>query len=612
VIGESPHVLVGEGPAGALAARFAADHGDRVKRRVLVDSHGLGRFRPLLGMMLRFLGVALRPAERGLAHSFRNYRVMDLAICVPTWVSTGRMAGYALDRFPSPSVRTVMRNLGFRCFAPIPPQSLNRIDVPPTPSWGATTWGCRCMSAETASAPVRVAAARDRGRPRRPGPRAARGCPGQPPAAPRPLTGAALAARWGIRVLGPPAGGPTPSREALMSAHSTGTERFETIVVGGGQAGLSVGYHLRRLGRPFLILDAGERVGDSWRIRWDSLRLFTPAWADALTGMPFPAPRNSFPSKDEMANYLEYYATRFELPVRLGVTVDHLSRRNGRFLVSAGAQRWEADHVVVAMSTWQQPTRPAYAAQLDPNIVQMHSAQYRNPAQLGAGDVLVVGAGNSGAEVALDIASTHRTWLSGRHPGHLPFRIEGPLVRAVVLPLVLRLLFHRVLTLSTPPGRKLARHLRQHGLELVRTKPADLIAAGIQRTPRVVGVRDGLPQLEGGQVLNIATIIWATGYRPGYSWIDLPVLDEDGYPVHQRGIAIAQPQLVFVGFPFAHSASSGMVHGLGRDARYVAAHIAALASDHQRTEGWPTEETGAQRTELPSEHLGYESHPTPP
>jgi pimeloyl-ACP methyl ester carboxylesterase len=185
VIGESPHVLVGEGLAGALAARFAADHGDRVKRRVLVDTHGLGRFRPLLGMMLCFLGVALRPAERGLAHSFRNYCVMDLAICVPTWMSTGRMAGHALDRFPSPSVRTVMRNLMLRCFAPIPPQRLNRIDVPPTPSWGATTWGCRCMSAETASAPVRVAAARDRGRPRRPGPRAARGCPGRPPAAPR-------------------------------------------------------------------------------------------------------------------------------------------------------------------------------------------------------------------------------------------------------------------------------------------------------------------------------------------------------------------------------------------------------------------------------------------
>jgi putative flavoprotein involved in K+ transport len=378
-----------------------------------------------------------------------------------------------------------------------------------------------------------------------------------------------------------------------MSTHSTDTERVETIVIGGGQAGLSVGYHLRRLGRPFVILDAGERVGDSWRTRWDSLRLFTPAWADALTGMSFPAPRNAFPSKDEMADYLESYATRFELPVRLGVTVDHLSRRNGRFLVSAGAQRWEADHVVVAMSTWQQPTRPAFAAKLDPDIVQMHSAEYRNPAQLGAGDVLVVGAGNSGAEVALDVASSHRTWLSGRHPGQVPFRLEGLLVRWVLLPLVLRLLFHRVLTLNTPPGRKLARHLRQHGLELVRTKPTDLVAAGIERAPRVVGVRDGLPQLEGGQMLDIANIIWATGYRPGYSWIDLPVLDEDGYPVHKRGLAVAQPGLAFVGFPFVHSASSGMVHGLWRDARYVAAHIAALAPDHQRTAGWLADGTGA-------------------
>ena len=388
------------------------------------------------------------------------------------------------------------------------------------------------------------------------------------------------------------------NREALMSTHSrTGPERFDTIVIGGGQAGLSVGYHLRRLGRPFVILDAGERVGDSWRTRWDSLRLFTPAWADALTGMPFPAPRNSFPTKDEMADYLESYATRFELPVRLGVTVDQLSRRHGRFRVSAGEQRWDADHVVVAMSTWQQPRRPVFAAGLDPDIRQLHSAEYRNPAQLGAGDVLVVGASNSGAEVALDVASSHRTWLSGRHPGHVPFRIDGALGRCV-LPLVLRVVFHRVLTVNTPPGRKLARHVRQHGLELVRTKPADLIAAGIQRAPRVVGVRDGLPQLEGGQVLDVANVIWATGYQPGYSWIRLPVLDEDGYPVHKRGIAVGLPGLAFVGFPFVHSASSGMIHGLWRDATHVAAHIAALASGSERTEcrgcagSWSTRRPG--------------------
>lgn len=364
-----------------------------------------------------------------------------------------------------------------------------------------------------------------------------------------------------------------------MSTHGTGTEKVDTIVIGGGQAGLSVGYHLRRLGRPFVILDASERVGDSWRTRWDSMRLFTPAWADALTGMPFPAPRTSFPTKDEMADYLESYAARFELPIRLGITVDRLTRRDGRFLVSAGDVQWEADQVVVAMSTWQQPRRPLFAGELDPDIVQLHSAEYRNPALLADGPVLVVGASNSGAEVALDVASSHRTWLSGRHPGHVPFRIEEPLARWVLLPLVLRLLFHRALTLNTPPGRKLNRHLRQHGLELVRIKPADLIAAGIERVPRVVGVRDGLPQVEDGSVLHVANVIWATGYRPGYSWIELPVLDEDGYPVHKRGIAVDQPGIAFVGFPFVHSASSGMVHGLWRDTRYVASRIAARASE---------------------------------
>jgi putative flavoprotein involved in K+ transport len=364
---------------------------------------------------------------------------------------------------------------------------------------------------------------------------------------------------------------------------STGTERFETIVIGGGQAGLSMGYHLLRVGRPFVILDAGERVGDSWRNRWDSLRLFTPAWADALAGMPFPARRTSFPTKDEMADYLESYAARLHLPVRLGVTVDHLTRRNGRFLVSAGERQWEADHVVVAMSTWQQPWRPVFAAELNPDIVQMHSAEYRNPAQLADGDVLVVGASNSGAEVALDVASGRRTWLSGRHPGHVPFRIEGLLARWVLLRLILRFLFHRVLILNTPPGRRLDRHLRQHGLELVRIKPADLIAAGVERVPRVVGVLDGLPQVEDGKILHVSNVIWATGYRPGYSWIDLPVLDEDGYPVHKRGIAVAQPTLAFVGFPFVHSASSGMVHGLRRDTRYVAERIAALAPDRHPT-----------------------------
>lgn len=185
-------------------------------------------------------------------------------------------------------------------------------------------------------------------------------------------------------------------------------ERIETVVIGAGQAGLSVGYHLARRGLPFAILDASERIGDQWRNRWDSLRLFTPARFNGLAGMRFPAPGHYFPTKGEMADFLESYAHRFELPVRLGVEVDRLSRQGDRFLVSAGDRRFETDNVVVAMANYQKPKVPDFAAELDRRIIQLHSSDYRNPSQLRAGAVLVVGAGNSGAEIATDVGR-HRT-----------------------------------------------------------------------------------------------------------------------------------------------------------------------------------------------------------
>ena len=226
-------------------------------------------------------------------------------------------------------------------------------------------------------------------------------------------------------------------------------ERIETIVIGGGQAGLSVGYHLKRHGLPFMILDANPHVGDAWRNRWDSLRLFTPAWLDGLDGMPFPAPRHSFPTKDEMADYLERYATRFELPVVNGVRVGSLTRNGGRFRIDAGDRRFESDNVVVAMSSWQVPAIPEFAADLDPRITQLHSAAYRGPQQLRPGPVLVAGAGNSGAEIALELVGQHDTILAGPDTGHVPFRIDGPLGRVGVR-IVLRVLFHRVFTVRTP------------------------------------------------------------------------------------------------------------------------------------------------------------------
>ena len=172
-------------------------------------------------------------------------------------------------------------------------------------------------------------------------------------------------------------------------------ERVETMIVGGGQAGLSVGYHLAQRGLPFVILDANERIGDVWRKRWDSLRVFTPARYNGLPGMRFPAPGRSLPTKDEVGDYLEAYATRFDLPVRTGVRVDQLSKNGDRFLLTAGGRRFEAKNVVVAMSSYQRPYVPSFAHELDPSIVQMHSSEYRNPSQLQEGGVLLVGANNS-------------------------------------------------------------------------------------------------------------------------------------------------------------------------------------------------------------------------
>ena len=270
-------------------------------------------------------------------------------------------------------------------------------------------------------------------------------------------------------------------------------ERIETVVVGGGQAGLSVGYHLARQGRSFVILDANERIGDAWRKRWDSLRLFTPARFNGLDGLPFPGPRQSFSTKDEVADYLEAYAGRFALPVRTGVRVRCLSRSGDRFLLDAGDRRFEADNVVVAMGSHQLPRSPTYAASLRPEIVQLHACAYRNAAQLREGRVLVVGVGNSGAEIALDVAAAHPTLLAGNESGRVPFRPETLLARHVLLPLMFRVVGHRVLTVRTPVGRKLRPRMLAHAAPVVRVKPVDMAAAGIERVGRVVGTRDGLP-----------------------------------------------------------------------------------------------------------------------
>ena len=354
-------------------------------------------------------------------------------------------------------------------------------------------------------------------------------------------------------------------------------ERFDTVVVGGGQAGLATGYHLQRLGIPFVILDAAARIGDAWRQRWDSLRLFTPARYDKLPGMRFPAGLTYFPTKDEMADYLESYARHFALPVKSGTRVDRISPTHDGFVVSSGPDKLEANNVVVAMGN-QIPRIPVYATELHPGILQLHSVHYRNPAQFRSGEVLVVGAGNSGAEVAMDAVTTRKTWLSGEHPGQMPFPINR-VTAGTVMPLA-RQVLHRVLKTSTPIGRKARPKILGHGAPLMRTKAKHLAAAGVARVARTIGAKDGLPLLETGETLDVANVVWCTGFRPDFSYIDLPIFDERE-PRHHRGIVPEAPGLYFVGLDFLYSLSSSQINGIDRDARHVAMTIGKTADSQK-------------------------------
>jgi putative flavoprotein involved in K+ transport len=372
----------------------------------------------------------------------------------------------------------------------------------------------------------------------------------------------------------PPAGcRPTVAFESQTKEETVNEDGYETIVIGGGQAGLSVGYHLAKQDQRFVILDENERVGDSWRKRWDSLRLFTPARFNGLPGMPFDAPKWSFPTKDEMGDYLEAYAARFALPVRNGVRVASVAQEDGRFAIEFGDERLEAPNVVVATGAHRVPKLPSFVRELDPRIVQLHTSEYRNPAQLRDGDVLVVGVGNSGAEIAYELADTRRCLLAGTSNGEIP--VPHGSRRSRVMFRAIRFFGHRVLRTDTRIGRKVGAKIAAMGPPLIRRREADLAAVGVERVGRVAGVREGLPLLEDGRTVDVANVVWCTGFRTDFSWIDLPAFDDDGRPIHERGVVEAVPGLYFAGLIFQYSLTSDVLPNGGRDAEYVARHITA-------------------------------------
>lgn len=367
--------------------------------------------------------------------------------------------------------------------------------------------------------------------------------------------------------------------------------RIETVVIGGSQSGLAMGYHLTQRGLPYVILDENDRIGDAWRHRYDSLRLFTPRRYNDLPGMSFPGSPDSYPAKDETADYLEAYAREFELPVRTGVHVDRLSNVGDHFEVMCDSYSLSAGNVVVATGPYHNPRIPQFGHELDENIVQLHAQEYRNRSQIREGPVLVVGAGNSGAEIAIDLASHHQTWLSGRDPGQEPSLGRQGSLSDRLLKALMWFMATRVMTVTNPMGRKFRDHFfdphlsrgneggrHPRGAPLGGGRRKDILAAGIERVPRTVGVEKGYPVLEDGSVLEVSNVIWCTGYTPDYHWIDLPLPTHHGVPNHARGIVESIPGLYFIGLLFQYSLSSALLGGVGRDAEYIVDHIALTRS----------------------------------
>ena len=362
-----------------------------------------------------------------------------------------------------------------------------------------------------------------------------------------------------------------------MTATATPTTiRTDVLVIGGGQAGLAAGYHLQQRGINYRIVEGDGRIGDVWRKRYDSLKLYSPASHAALPGMPHAMPEHAFPTGTQFADYLEMYADSFGLRVDTGVHIERLEQPGGEsqpFVAIAGDRRYEAAQVIVATGAFQRPKVPAFAKQLDPAIKQLHSSQYRNPAQLNEGPTLVVGLSHSGADLAHEIVATHPVILSGRAHGQLPVPLESR--RGQIGFRIITKFFWHVATLDTPIGRRMANEVKTGGGPLLRWRKPELKAAGVELVEaRTTGVKDGKPQLADGRVLDVANVLWCTGFAADYAWIRPPIkLDEYGWPVQYRGVA-PNPGLYFLGVLFQYSFTSMLILGAGRDAAYVVDRIA--------------------------------------
>ena len=386
-----------------------------------------------------------------------------------------------------------------------------------------------------------------------------------------------------------------------MSAafHRTDADRtdgrpFDVVVIGGGQAGLATAWYLAQQCLRHVVLEASEEVGSSWRARWNSLRLFTPAEFDAFPGLPFPAPAGTYPGKDAVADYLRSYAEAAGLAVVLDARVTGLGRSEDGFVVRTAGRTFVADQVVVATGPFQVPLVPAAAAGLADSVTQVHSAAYRSPQSLPEGPVLVVGGGNSGLQIAEELAAGRQVDLS--------IGTENPLLPQRLLGRDLFWWLTRLRLIRVPAGTRLGRRMQSRGEFVIGTDRRQLESAGVRLRPRLVAADGRTVTFADGSTLDVDAVVWATGYRPDYSWIDIPAVLRDGRVVHRRGVTDV-PGLYFVGLAWQHTRGSALLGFVADDAN----HLARLVRQH--SDDLATARTGPSTpVDPPTASRGARSH----
>jgi putative flavoprotein involved in K+ transport len=352
-----------------------------------------------------------------------------------------------------------------------------------------------------------------------------------------------------------------------LDQYRQGDRLLDVVVVGGSQAGLAMAWHLARQGLRFVVLEAGPEVGHVWRNRWDSLKLFTPSQFDALPGMAFPAPADTYPTKDPVADYLRDYAKAFDLPVRLNARATSLTQTDEGFEVRTADDIFQARQVVVATGPFQVPFIPPMASKLDPSVTQLHSADYRHPQALPDKPVLVVGGGNSGFQIAEELAATRTVDLSiaTTYP-MLPQRFAG---RDLFWWLI-RLRLMRVTASS-----RLGRRVSGRGEFVIGTNRRRLEGKGVRFRPRLVDAEGRTVRFADHSLLEeVGVVVWATGYRPDYAWIHIPGVVREGHVMHRRGVTEV-PGLYFLGLSWQHTRGSALLGFVNDDAAYLAEQISS-------------------------------------